>query len=38
MKVVVAANTLSPIGDGKTFVLKLQGAAPHRADQINAAI
>jgi hypothetical protein len=38
MKVVVAANTLRLMRDGKTFVLNLQCAAPHRIDETGAAI
>jgi hypothetical protein len=38
MKVVVATNTLSPIGDGKAFISSLQGAAPDRANETGAAI
>jgi hypothetical protein len=36
MKVVVATNTLRPIGDGKTFVFNLRGAAPGSADDAGA--
>jgi hypothetical protein len=38
MKVVIAINTLRQMGDGKAFILNLQGAAPDRADETGAAI
>jgi hypothetical protein len=37
MKVVVATNTLRPLGDGETSVLNLRGAAPNRAGITGAA-
>jgi hypothetical protein len=38
MKVVVAANTLRLMRNGRTFVLNLECAAPHRIDETGAAI
>jgi hypothetical protein len=37
MKVVVATNTLRPLGDGKTSALNLRDAAPNRAGETGAA-
>jgi hypothetical protein len=37
MKVVVATNTLRPIGDGKTPVLNFRSATPDRAGRTGAA-
>jgi nitrogen regulatory protein PII len=37
MKVVIATMTLRAIGNGKTFVLDLQGAAANRAGETGAA-
>jgi hypothetical protein len=33
MEIVIATNTLRAMGDGGTFILNLQGAAPNRASE-----